>query len=264
MANIVSSAKLAVPAVSFVAKLANTYQMADMKQQFAHYRDRLKEAMKARRIGNEELASRLDVHPVTISKLRAGRMKLTEEWRARLAGGMEMSEEELFGSEPIKVLPGTSAPRKPRSRRSLGDKTMIFDPAGRRMLEVWGLAAGSVAGQMMISSDPISEVPAPPALASVFGAYVLMTKGESMVPRYFPNDYLYINPHQAVRPGDHVVIQTHTEDRGHLETWVKRFDGEDDQSVFAWQYNPPGRIEFKKRFVEHVHRILPVNELMLG
>ena len=237
--------------------------MIDMSERFAHYQLRLKDAMKARGMSNEELAELVDAHHVTISKLRTGKMRLDEEWRSRIAAALDMPVEELFGSAPFPQMQASAPMASPsRGRKYAAD--MIFDPNGRRMLEIYGLAAGSAAGQTLISQDPIAEVAAPPALASVVGAYVLMTKGDSMVPRYFPNDYLYINPHQAIRPGDHVVIQTRTLDGASIQTWVKRYDGEKNGKLIAWQYNPPGKIEFKRDVVEHVHRILPVNELMLG
>jgi transcriptional regulator with XRE-family HTH domain len=237
--------------------------MIDMSERFAHYQARLKDAMKARGMSNEELGELVDAHYVTISKLRTGKLRIDEEWRSRIAAALDVPVEELFGNAPIiQTRASVTKAARGRGRRHAAD--MIFDASGRRMLEIYGLAAGSAAGQTLISQDPIAEVAAPPALASVVGAYVLMTKGDSMVPRYFPNDYLYINPHQAIRPGDHVVIQTRTPDGASIQTWVKRYDGEKNGKLVAWQYNPAGKIEFKRELVEHVHRILPVNEFMLG
>ncbi|MFN3549253.1 MAG: S24 family peptidase [Mesorhizobium sp.] len=129
-------------------------------------------------------------------------------------------------------------------------------------LPVFGMAAGSITGHHTMTSDPIEEVRAPEVLANVVGAYALLTRGESMIPRYFPNDRLYIHPHQQVRPGDHVIIQTRLHDSSGTETWVKRYDGETDDEVLVSQYNPPGRISFKKRYVVYIHRVLPVNELL--
>lgn len=198
---------------------------------------------------------------------------------AQLASVLETSTAWLLGqtddpspsraaADPSVPPPRDAAPLKPAStetpRSSKLHQLMRFDERGRRMLEIYGMAAGSVAGQFSISNDPIAEVPAPPALANVVGAYVLMTRGDSMVPRYFPNDHLYVNPHQAVRPGDHVIIQTRLHDNSGTETWVKRYDGEKDDTILAWQYNPPGEILFKKRYVMHVHRVLPINELFAG
>lgn len=266
MANLMSTQFLAKPAVSSVARAAKMTQMTDAAQQFQHYRDRLKAAMKAQRVSNEELAARLGIHHVTVSKLRSGKMKLTEEWRQKIAAEMDMSLSDLFGDTPIVTVSPPAErrifdTRKGSPRRA--KERIIIDPVGRRMLEVWGLAAGSLSGQTRISDDPIQQVAAPPALVNVIGAYVLMTKGESMIPRYFPNDYLYVNPHQEVRVNDHVIIQIRAHD-GHIETYVKRYDGADSESIFASQYNPAGRLTFKKQYVEYVHRILPVNELMNG
>lgn len=134
-------------------------------------------------------------------------------------------------------------------------------PQAMATIKVFGLAAGALAGHHSMTNDPIDEVDAPETLRHVVGAYALLTRGESMIPRYFPNDRLYVNPHQAVRPGDHVIVQTRLHDNSGTETWVKRYDGETSDEIIVSQYNPPAQMRFKKRYVSFVHRVLPVNEL---
>lgn len=134
-------------------------------------------------------------------------------------------------------------------------------PRAYNSVKVYGLAAGSIQGAHAMTSDPVDEIECPIGLRDVVGAYALETRGESMIPRYFPRDTLYINPTQAVRKGDHVVIQTRLHDSSGTETWVKRYDGDTGDEIEAWQYNPPASIKFKKKYVMHVHRVLPINEL---
>lgn len=129
------------------------------------------------------------------------------------------------------------------------------------MIPVYGLAAGALTGHHALTSDPIDEVDAPETLRHVVGAYALLTKGESMIPRYFPNDRLYVNPHQAVRPGDHVIVQVRLHDNSGTDTWIKRYDGETGDEILVSQYNPPSQIRFKRKYVTYVHRVLPINEL---
>mgnify|MGYP000938715430 CR=1 FL=1 len=258
MANIMSSQSLAEAALSRLAVSAKPSLMADLSRKYEHYRARLREAMAARKLTNEGMAEKVNSHPVTISKLRNGTMGIDDEWRTRFADAFAIPEPVLFGEGPlpeprpfeIYVSPKKAA--KQKKTRPANDN---------RTLPLYGLAAGSLAGQHAMTSDPVDQVPCPPALADVAGAYALRTRGESMVPRYMPGDVLYVNPHQRVRPGDHVIVQTMLHDNSGTETWVKRFEGENPETIEVWQYNPPAKVEFKRRFVMHVHRVLPVNEL---
>lgn len=231
--------------------------MIDLSQKYDHYRRRLRAAMEGRNLTNEEVASRTSSHPVTISKLRTGRIMLDDEWRARMAQALNMDEAILFGEEPL------PAPKRQE----------LFTPAKRRGrkpandnidLPVYGLAAGSLQGHFIMSMDVLERVVCPPGLVGVLGAYGLRTNGESMIPRYFPLDILYINPLQPVIPGDHVIVQVRAYESSGLETWVKRFDGESEGEIVVSQYNPPARMNFRRQLVQNLHRVLPVNELYLA
>jgi phage repressor protein C with HTH and peptisase S24 domain len=228
--------------------------MVDLSETFAHYKRRFRAAFEARNYTNEGFAERIGAHPVTVSKLRSGATNLDDEWRAKVAAGLGLDEVILFGTGPLPD-PRPEEMFKPLRRRGRKPK-----PANDN-LPLFGLAAGSAMGEHRMSNDPIDEVPCPEGLRDVVGAYALLTRGESMVPRYFPGDRLYINPNQRVRAGDHVIIQTRLHDSSGTETWVKRFDGEDENEVRVSQYNPSAQMAFKKKYVMHVHRVLPINEL---
>lgn len=232
--------------------------MIDLSRKFEHYQERLRAAMKSRKLTNEGLAEKVDAHSVTISKLRNGTMKLDDEWRARLAEAFNLPEEVLFGEGPLpapRPFEIWQSPKKAARRRA------AVAASAKPSIHLYGLAAGSVQGALRMTADPIDEVTCPPALMHVVGAYALRTSGESMIPRYFPGDRLYVNPHQRIRPGDHVIVQIMRHDNSGTETWVKRFDAEDAENIYVFQYNPEARMTFKKKYVIHVHRVLPINEL---
>jgi len=232
--------------------------MVDLSKKFEHYQDRLRAAMKSRKLTNEALAEKVDAHSVTISKLRNGTMKLDDEWRARLAEALNLPETVLFGEDPLPSPRPFEIWQSPR--KGLRQQSRAAARA-KQVIQLYGLAAGSKEGALRMTADPIDEVTCPPALEHVMGAYALRTSGESMIPRYFPGDRLYINPHQRVHSGDHVIIQTMRDDNSGTETWVKRFDGEDTENIYVLQYNPEARMAFKKDHVIHMHRVLPINEL---
>lgn len=136
------------------------------------------------------------------------------------------------------------------------------EPAMERTLPVYGLAAGSLAGQTVMTVEPIDFAPCPPTLTRVRDAYALMVKGSSMEPRYFAGDLIFVHPHRPVRPGDHAVIQVRKDPSGQTETWIKRFRGETEKDVLTEQYNPPANMNFDRKYVAAVHRVLTVNELL--
>lgn len=260
MANVVSSQSLAVSALSTLADLASLVPAMDLSKKFDHYRTRFVEAFKARDYTNEGFGARIDAHPVTVSKLRNGTIKLDDEWRARVARGLAIDEGLLFGEEPLPTPAAHEKYVSPKKALKAKGKPQR-PPASNDNLPLFGLAAGSLQGATAITTDPIEQIPCPPALRDVWGAYALRTHGDSMVPRYFPRDVLYVNPNQRVQPGDHVVIQTERYDGSGTETWVKRLDALTESEVRVSQYNPDSQITFTRKYVRHIHRVLPVNEL---
>ena len=155
--------------------------MSDLSQKYEHYRRRLVDAMKARKLTNDAVAERIGrkTHPVTISKLRNGVINLDDEWRAKTAAALDLPADVLFGEEPLPeprpfeiwVSPKRSARRVMKAANE------------NRMLNLYGMAAGSMTGAHRMTADPIDEISCPPKLADVVGAYALKTSGESMVPR---------------------------------------------------------------------------------
>lgn len=205
------------------------------------WRARLKAAMKERGVTGEEIAARMDVHPVTVSKLLNGRMKMTEQWMGRFAGALDMEAAAIVGGPP----------EPPATRRQA---------AGT--IPVYGLAAGAFAGAFTMTTDEVERVPAPPGLAHVRDAYALIVTGTSMEPRYTAGDFIYVNPHRPPRPGDHVVVQIRDHRTEGRQTFIKRYMGETAGMVVVSQYNPPMNTEWKREHVSLLHRVLTVNELL--
>lgn len=138
------------------------------------------------------------------------------------------------------------------------------EPEQDRTLPVFGLAAGSLAGQAVMTPEPVEFVPCPPALTRVRDAYALTVTGTSMEPRYFAGDLIFIHPHRPVRPGDHVVVQVRKDpsQAGVNETWIKRFKADTETEIVTEQYNPRADMRFKRQYVAAIHRVLTVNELL--
>lgn len=230
--------------------------MTDLENRYKHYRQRLIEAMKARQLTNEELAARMNSHAVTVSKLRNGTLNLNDKWRDETARAIGLDHDILYGDAPM------PAPRPNEvftGGKKRGPKRKLAND--NFLVPLYGLAAGGVTGAHTMSTDVIDEIECPKGLIGVVGAYALRTNGESMIPRYYPGDILFVNPNQPVQTGDHVIIQIERFEGAGTETWVKRYDGVTDGTLLVWQYNPAARIEFSRKEVRYIHRIVPPNEL---
>ena len=59
-------------------------------------KNRIKELMKSRGVKRDALAEMLDVHPVTISKLISGNIKLNTDWMERIAAALDIAPESLI------------------------------------------------------------------------------------------------------------------------------------------------------------------------
>lgn len=223
------------------------------------YPNNIKNIREQRGLTMQGLADLLGTDASTVSKLEKGKTKLSEIWLRRLSDALEVNVDELMKPYIATVQPERmTRPIQPSPRRT---KSSHDGFTGTGLLPVYGFAAGSIVGEEQILTNVIDEIPSPPALQHVRGAYALLTRNTSMAPRYLPNETLYVHPHQAIRPGDHVIIQGQLKEDGPLETWVKRYDSETEHEIFASQYNPPAKIAYKKKFIRAIHRVLPTSEL---
>jgi len=65
--------------------------------------NRIKELMKQRGLSRDAVADALDTHPVTVSKLISGRMKLTTEWMERFAAVLKVQPADLLSDAPTNM-----------------------------------------------------------------------------------------------------------------------------------------------------------------
>lgn len=225
---------MALTAIHFLAGFIHKMAMTN----------RIRELRRAKDMSMEQLGLAIGTDASTINKLEKGKTRLSDRWIGPIADALQVSKGELFEAPPT-----TATAQQPAASQI-------------RQLPVYGLAAGSLAGQTVMTVEPIEFAPCPPGLVTVRDAYALMVKGSSMEPRYYAGDLIFIHPHRPVRPGDHAVIQVRKDPAGETETWIKRFRGETEKDVLTEQYNPPANMNFARKYVAAVHRVLTVNELL--
>jgi phage repressor protein C with HTH and peptisase S24 domain len=140
---------------------------------------------------------------------------------------------------------------------------MNIDPRGAApaaaCIPVYGHALGGKDGEFVLNGNRVSELPAPPVLANVPDAYAVYVVGETMEPRYFAGETVFVNPRLPISRGAFVVAQISKGD-GHPHAYVKRFVSQDARRLRLEHYNPRKVLEFPVSAVVAIHRIVMSGE----
>ena len=122
--------------------------------------------------------------------------------------------------------------------------------ATSRDLPVMGSVKGGEEGFYFNEGEAKEYVVRPPALTGVSNAFALYVHGESMEPRYFAGEILYVNPNRPLSKGCFVAVEM-TNERGLIKQFLHRSD---DLLVLA-QFNPPKEIRLPMTEVKRIFRI---------
>jgi phage repressor protein C with HTH and peptisase S24 domain len=123
-------------------------------------------------------------------------------------------------------------------------------------IPAYGQAVGGRDGEFILNGNRIVDILAPPSLQGVPDAYAVYVVGDSMEPRYFAGEAVFVNPRLPVRRGDFVVAQIAVEDGAPPHAYVKRFVARDARTLRLEQFNPKKTLEFPVARVITVHRII--------
>jgi phage repressor protein C with HTH and peptisase S24 domain len=156
------------------------------------------------------------------------------------------------GIPRAEIMDLAGVPREPAS----GDPTAPQPPQPPhvpvmpRDLPVMGTVKGGEEGFYFNEGEPKEYIVRPPALTGVSNAFALYVHGESMEPRYYAGEVLYVNPNRPLAKGCFVAVEM-TNDRGLIKQFIRRSD---DLLVLA-QFNPPKEIRLPMAEVKRIYRI---------
>jgi SOS-response transcriptional repressor LexA len=174
--------------------------------------------------------------------------RLPEKVRGQVADILGIDERVL--REPM-ALPAEFI-RGNAEQRSMG-RTVALVP-------VYGHALGGKDGEFILNGNRVSEVPAPPSLWQIPDAYAVYVAGESMEPRYFAGETVFVNPRLPISRGAFVVAQISKGGADEPHAYVKRFVSQDSRRLRLEQYNPKKTLEFPVSAVVAIHRIVMSGE----
>jgi phage repressor protein C with HTH and peptisase S24 domain len=175
--------------------------------------------------------------------------RLPEEVRGRVAEILEIDEQQLkvVGLKSLNPIPAPNA--------MLGGGVRIAT-----WIPVYGHAVGGKDGEFILNGNKVTEVLAPASLSSIPDAYAVYVVGDSMEPRYFAGETVFVNPRLPISKGAFVVAQIAAGSDGAPHAYVKRFVSQDARRLRLEQYHPRKVLEFPTAKVVSVHRIIMSGE----
>jgi len=167
---------------------------------------------------------------------------------------------ELFagrGIDPDQVLElaglGAGADRPATPRRPP-------EPAGpaaeMRDLPVLGAVKGGSEGFYFNEGEAKEFVVRPPSLAGVANGFALYVEGDSMEPRYFAGEVLYVNPNRPITRLCFVAVEMQ-DGQGMIKQFLRR----SDSHVVLHQFNPTKDLRLALREVKRMYRITGSGEV---
>jgi phage repressor protein C with HTH and peptisase S24 domain len=191
--------------------------------------NRLRQALRERRMSAEELAQAVGMKGAAIRRYVRGEIQPTIELAARIAAALEMDEGELWG-----VASATS-------------------PATGRTVPVYGAAAAGLGEDISDVSSPLEYQPAPPPVRGA--GYGVIVAGDSMSPRLQTADVVFASPGNPLRPGDLVVVQYRSK-RGETLAIVKQYCSWSAEKLVLEQLNTAKKITLARADVLRVDRVV--------
>lgn len=124
-------------------------------------------------------------------------------------------------------------------------------------IPLYGHAVGGLDGEFILNGNKLDDILAPPGLSPARGAYAVTCAGESMEPRYFDGETVFVDPQRRARRGDFIVAQIKNPNEGQPPlAYIKRFVRHNDNELVLEQFNPPKELRFPHEDVVSVHYIV--------
>lgn len=125
------------------------------------------------------------------------------------------------------------------------------------LIPLYGHAVGGVFGEFILNGNKLDDILAPPGLSPARGAYAVTCAGDSMEPRYFDGETVFVDPTKRVGRGDFVVAQIANPNEGAPPlAFIKRFIRHNDKELVLEQFNPAKQLTFEHKAVVSVHFIV--------
>lgn len=120
----------------------------------------------------------------------------------------------------------------------------------QRDLPVIGSVKGGSDGFYFNEGEAKEFVERPANLRGAFNAFALYVDGDSMEPRYFAGELLYVNPNRPLTKNCFVAVEL-SDGQGLIKQYLRR----NDEEIVLHQFNPARDIMLKAVDVKRIYRI---------
>ncbi len=196
------------------------------------------------------LAERMGLNPAAVNRMLYGRRNI-------------MAEEIPMIEDYLGVKLDLSAPaaggnfeyrQQDRARRGFSDvQAQAFpSPETAQMVPVYGYAAGSLQkGLNLANGDVVDWVARHPAQFGIQSAFAIYVFSDSMEPRYFRGELIYVHPGRPPEMNKDCVIELKSGD-----AYIKRFLRQADDRIRVAQLNPPEEMDIRKEDIKAVYAVV--------
>lgn len=194
------------------------------------------------------LAERMDLNPAAINRMLFGARRIKAE---------ELPIIESYLGVRLDVPYPQGAPEHPARGRGFSEGAPM--PPGYEAnapVPVYGYAAGSApsgkgSGLNLTNGEVVDWAPRHPLLTGIRDAFAIYVFSDSMEPRYFRGELVYVHPGRPAEAGKDCVIEMKNGD-----AYIKQFVKRGDTKITVRQYNPAGQSEVPLKDIKAIYAVI--------
>ena len=126
------------------------------------------------------------------------------------------------------------------------------DATLQQLVPVYGYAAGSLQkGLNLANGEVVDWVTRHPAQLGTGNAFAVYVFSDSMEPRYFRGELVYVHPGRPPETGRDCIIEMNNGD-----AYIKRYLRQTDDKIRVAQFNPPEEKEIAKSDIKAIYAVV--------
>jgi phage repressor protein C with HTH and peptisase S24 domain len=197
------------------------------------------------------LARHLGVLPSTVNKMVKGKRQIK---------ATEVDAIRRFFSEPSESDANTE---KMDISAAAPGRTMSEISRWANDVIVYGTAlGGSSGGDFTMNGDSGIRVRRPPRLQGRVDILALFVRGDSMEPRYYQGDLIYLEKARPPQINDYVVIEMQPGPDGEQPAYLKQLIGRSGSKIRLRQHNPDKVLEFDQDDILQMIRVMSLQDIV--
>lgn len=238
-----------------------------MRSMSAEFKILFRNARKAARLTQQQIANELGVSHPAVQQWEAGKTHPSTEKLmalARILGPSILGWQEQRPDDGPMTIPSPTGYRVEPNATFEGP-VKLPPRNGPSDIEELGITVGGLGDDdsaFAFNGQVIDMVTRPPGISNRKGVFALRVGNTSMVPKFEDGERVYVEPRKPAI-GDYVVIELKPTEEGRPgKSFIKRLVAMNSARVEVEQFNPRGRLEFERDEIKDVFRVIPVAELL--